>query len=249
MRAKPAMLLGLTVLGVTLPLCGDEILKPPAQVTSSEHFDFAPGGVIRLDGSFGDLYVEGWDQPRVEMTVTKFMPYEYESTHPERSVQHMSAVRVVAERRSPADLAISTSLPPRVGFLWHPIPPANTRHVTMEYQLLVPRNSRLMIHHGVGYVSISGITGDIEADCHRGDIALWLPESGTYSIDAKSRLGKVTSDFAGSSLSQWLVGQKFVSVTPSSPQKLHLRMGFGGITIKPILPESSATPPVPKESK
>jgi len=78
---------------------------------------------------------------------------------------------------------------------------------------------------------------------------LWLPEGGTYSIDAKNKLGKVSSDYAGASLSQFLVGQKFVSASPAPTQRLYLRMGFGGITIKSILPESEPVSPSPVKVK
>lgn len=249
MTNRVVFILTVSALGAALPSLGDENLKPPAQAISTEHFDFAPGGTIRVDRSYGDLYVEGWDQAQVEMTVRKFMPYDYDPQHPELSTQHLEAVRVVTERRSPSELAISTVLPPHHGLPWHPTAPSKTGQVGIEYQLYVPRNSRLVIHHGVGYVSVSDVTGDIEAACHRGDIMLWLSPDGAYSIDAKSKLGKVSSDFAGSSLSQFLVGQKFVSSNPAPSQRLHLRVGFGGITLKPILPESEGKPPSPGSAK
>ncbi len=237
MQNKLAFLSALTIAAVALPSLADENLKPPAQVTHTDHFDFAPGGTIRVDRSYGSLYVEGWDQPQVEITVTKFMPYDYEPQHPERATERLEAVHVVAERRSPTELEISTNLPSGRTLLspWrHPI----NGDVRLEYEIRVPRNSKLAIQHGVGDVTVHGVTGDIQATCHRGDIVLWLPDPGSYSIDAKSQFGKVSSDFAGASLNQLLLGQKFTSVNPAPSQKLYLRVGFGGITLKPILPES-----------
>jgi hypothetical protein len=239
-RFKPGLLFSvISALFITLLLHGDENLKPPAETANTKDFDFAPGGVIRLNGSYGDLSIEGWEQPRVQMTVDKFMPFEYQEGHPERASQHMEAVGISSERRSPTELVISTKLPPRHGVLRRRRPSADD--VRVEYQLHVPRNSHLVIHHGVGMVTVSDVTGDIEATCSRGDIMVWLDGSGIYSVDARSRLGKVYSDFAGASLNQWLVGQKFVSPHPST-QRLYLRVGFGGITLKPILPESEARP-------
>jgi hypothetical protein len=206
----------------------------PMQVTTTEHVEFAPGGAIYVDGSYGDLYVEGWDRAQVEMTVTKFMPYDFEPAHPERAAQRLANLRVAAERRSPAELAISV---------------VRSSQVRVEIQLQVPRNSRLAIQHRVGFVSISGVSGDIQAACHRGDIVLWLPDGGTYSIDAKSKLGTVSSDFAGQARYRFPVGQKFAGANPSPAQKLLLRVGFGGITIKPILPESETGRPLPAAAK
>ena len=59
--------------------------------------------------------------------------------------------------------------------------------VTTEYQIHVPRASRLEIHHGGGYVFVADVTGDIEATSRHGDILLMLPGPGPYSIDAKSK--------------------------------------------------------------
>lgn len=247
MRNSLTLRLTLGLLGVTPLLLADEALKPPVQATSTEHLDFAPGGLIRVNGSYDDLYVEGWDQPQVEMSVTKFMPFEYKPGYPERATEHLAAVGVVAERRSPPELEISVNLPHRGG---PPLFPHTTKgSVRLECHLRVPRNSRLVIRHGVGMVSVKGVSGDIDARCHRGDILLWLPEGGAYSIDAKNKLGKVSSDYAGASLSEFLVGQKFVRANPAPTQRLYLRMGFGGITIKPILPESEPLSPSPAKAK
>jgi len=229
-------------LAVTLvvPLFGDENLKPTAQVSNTERIDFSPGGTIRIDRADGDLYVEGWDQPQVEMTIIKSLPYEHEASHPQRLGQQLEAVQVASERPSPSELIISMHAPARYGWLWHPTSPVDTSHVKLEYQLHVPRDSKLVIDHGVGLVSVRGVTGDIHASCGRGDIVLWLPSTGTYSIDARSRLGKVYSDFPGDSISEFLVGQKFTNVNSTASQRLFLRAGYGGITLKPILAESEA---------
>jgi hypothetical protein len=243
--------------GMTLTSFGEEYVKPQPEVTRTEHVDFPSGGVIRLDGSYGDLFVEGWDQPEVEITVTKSMRYKYESAQSQRAAQHMESLRVVTERRSPTELTISTIVPTRPkpfagGQDFRPsslvLPRKNRGGVMLEYHVLVPRNSRLVIHQGVGNVLVRDATGDIEAACHMGDILLWLSNSRTYSIDARSRAGTVSSAFAGSNHSHYLFGQTFTSVNPAPAQRLHLRVGFGGITIKPILPESE-TPPSPASTK
>ena len=240
MTHKTAFLLALMAAAMVFPVSADEVLKPPASATNTENFDFAPGGVIRIGNSFGDLYIEAWDQPRVELTVTKTMPYDYALGHPEIAAQRLQDVKVVAEKRSAAEIMISTNLPAKRGLPRHPLAPSKTRGVGIEYQLRVPRTSRLIIHHLVGLISVRGVTGDIEAACHRGDIVLWLPDNGTYSIDAKNKLGKASSDFTGDSHSEFLVGQKFESAHSAPAQRLSLHMGFGGITLKPILLESEA---------
>jgi hypothetical protein len=249
MRLRAALVLALGLLGVLPPLQCDENLKPPALVTTTQRLDLAPGGAIHVNASEGDLYVETWDKPEVELTVTKFMPFEYAPAHPERATEHMEAVRVIAEQHSPGEVDISTTVPPRRGFRWHPAVGTGTRGVSIEYMIHVPRAAKLVIHHGIGLVSVRGVTGDIQATCHRGDIVLWLPESGVYAIDAKNKFGKVSSDFPGRSAARFVVGQKFANENPSTAQHVYLRMGFGGITLKPIVPESEEKAPSPVGAK
>jgi hypothetical protein len=226
-----------------LPLLGDENLKPPAASIGTQSGAFAPGGTIRVNGSYDDLYIEGWDQARVEVSVTKFMPYEFDLAHPqhpEHAAQNLETVQATLDRKSATEMDLTTTLPVRKGLVAHFPLSSKTNHVRIEYHVYVPRNSKLVIHHNVGLVSIAGVTGDIEAACHRGDIILWLPESGKYAIDAKNKLGKVSSDFPGAALARFLVGQQFKESASPPAQRLYLRMGFGGITLKPILPESDA---------
>jgi len=226
MTSRVAVLLfELSVLGTTLPVFG-QAGRQPAQVTTTERVSFAPGGIIRIDHSYGELNVEGWGQPEVEVTVIKSMPYDYKPKRADAAAERLRGVRIVTERKSDAELVISTF--------------KSTGGVRAEYEIHVPRNSGLAIHHGTGSVSVRDVTGDIEAIAGRGDIMLWLPP-GSYSIDAKTKLGNVSSELEGAALSQYLVGQRFTRVSPLAPShRLYLRMGFGGITIKGILPESEA---------
>ena len=199
-------------------------LTQPRQVTNTQNIEFAPGGTIHINGSYGVLRVEGWDRPEVVVTVTKSLPYGYERKHPDKAKQRLEGLRVVAERTSSTELVISTA----------------RSSLGIEYEIQVPRSSNLAIHHRTGFVSVSGVTGDIDATCRRGDLVLWLPEKASYSIDARSKVGTVSSDFPGAFAVRHLIGQRYSHADPSPLRRIYLRARFGGITIKPILPESEA---------
>jgi hypothetical protein len=211
------------------------------QVTNTERVNFAPGGLIRLNNSYGALFVEAWDQPVVEITVIKSMPFNY---NPEEAAQHLERVSVETDRRSDTELVISTTVPSHNRFLSPTLSRTTTRSVGVEYQIHVPRESRLMIRHRTGYVSVTGVSGDIEATAGRGDIMLWLPPGssspGAYLIDAKVKFGHVSSELEGAALSQYLIGQRFGRDHTPAAHRLRLRMGFGGITILEMKPESEA---------
>lgn len=217
----------LTMLGLSTALFADKVTTATQEETShTDHLDFAPGGTIRFEGSYGSLIVDGWDQPQIEVTVTKSMPYYYEKG---RGSKHLEAVRVSADRKSPTETAISTVLPPHHHF---PLFSNPTGSVKMDYQVHVPRDSHLVIHHGSGYVMISNVDGEIEATASRGDIMVLESGPGPYDIDAKSGFGNVLSDFTGDDHLQHLVGERFTEA--NTGKKIYLRLGFGSITIKDL---------------
>ena len=77
--------MALTLFGAERPL-----RRGPEQsfeVTSTERVNFLPGGTIRLNNSYGYLTVEGWDEPEVEITVTKSTDRFYEPEQKEKAEQ------------------------------------------------------------------------------------------------------------------------------------------------------------------
>jgi hypothetical protein len=209
-------------LGTMLPLFADDGAKQPVQATTSERVAFAPGGLIRFNDSYGDLNVEGWDRPEVEIKVTRSLSSYYPPKQREKAAARLERVHAITQHTD-TELTIST------------LPPKHRGGVMVEYQVRVPYDTRLAIHHGGGNILVSNVTGDIEATSSRGDILLMLPEKGMYSIDARSRMGTVSSDFAGETrVRRYLVGERYSNESPAPARRIHLRMGFGGITIKAV---------------
>lgn len=215
--------------------------RQSSEVTSTEHVSFQPGGAIRLDNSYGYLTVEGWDEPEVEVVVTKSTDRFLEPEQKDHAAKAFEQIRVVSERRSDKELVISTTLPDRHGFPYSilpsrqivfTMPKKTTLGVTVDCTVHVPRDSKLVVHQDHGYVWVSDVAGDIEVDSHTGDMIVVLPDPGPYSIDARTRLGSVSSDFAGSGHKQFLVGTQFVHAGEGQARRILLRMGRGSITIK-----------------
>jgi hypothetical protein len=226
---------GLILLAIAPSLFAEDKTKQ-VQATTTERMNFAPGGTIRIDPSYGDLRVEGWDLPDVEIAEMKAMPYDYKPKQPDEASWHLENVQILTERKSPTEIVISTILPTRTGFFSLFQPHQTTGSVTIEYEIHVPRDSNLVIRHGTGSVLVSDVTGNINATCSRGDIILMLPETHAYSFDAKSKLGTVISDFEGTPrVRRYRLGENYATGRPPS-SVIHLRVGFGGITIKAIPP-------------
>ncbi|MGA3097660.1 MAG: hypothetical protein ABSF25_14490 [Bryobacteraceae bacterium] len=238
-RKLAAILFGLSVMGAATPVFAGP--EQSFEVTSTERVSFSPGGTIILNNSYGYLTVEGWDEPEVEITVTKSTNRFYQPDQKEKAEMHFDEIRVAAERRSDKELAISTTLPVRHGFpasvlpsrrIVVTMPKTSKRGVTVEYTVHVPRDSRVVVHQDNGYVWVSDVTGDISVDSHTGDMIVMLPDPGPYSIDARTRMGSVSSDFTGQGHKQFLVGSQFVHATQAQSRRILLRMGRGNITIK-----------------
>jgi hypothetical protein len=215
---------------MTQPLFG-QLVSPLTQKTSTEHFTLAPGATIQVDGSFGELNIEGWNQPDVEVTVIKTLPYDYE---PSKAEKDLNAVQVQTDRKSDAELVISTSIPKHDSLLSSTA--KSKTDVLMEYQIHAPTDLKLVIRHGDGSVHINNMSANIEANSSRGDIVVFLPEADP-SIDAKTQFGAIASDFAGDAHRVHLIGRTFTAGRSSS-SLVRLRMGYGGITIK-TLPEEA----------
>lgn len=200
----------------------------PVQASKTENVNFAPGGTIRVDNSYGSLTVEGWDQPEVEVTVVRSLGFVSEPKATEQ--RRLDAVQVATERKSDSELAIRTTPAPQglLGYLH-----LKARDVVLEYRIRVPRNSNLVIHHS-GYIAVTNVTGNIDASDGRGDIVLMLPDLATYSIDAHTKLGVVSSDKPATQASADSGGS-------ARGRQLKLRMGFGGITIKELPREALAS--------
>jgi hypothetical protein len=247
-----AVLFGLTLIDATVLFGADapEAKGPKLsfEVTSTQRVPFLPGGTVRLEHSYGYLTVEGWDEPEVEVTVIKSTDRFYEPAQKPKADQRLEQIRVTDERRSDKDVAILTALPARTGFshtlsriiVIRSMLRGNTRGVTVEYRVHVPRDSRLEVHHDHGYVWVSDVTGDIQVNSHTGDMIVMLPDPGPYSIDARTRLGSISCDVTGKSmnrLSQFLVGSHFDYASQTPKRRVYLRMGRGSIEILQDLPD------------
>jgi len=234
------MFCGLCALGLTPLLCGDEPARQPGVVSHTEQVSFAAGGTIRFDHSFGDLYVEGWDRPEVEMTLIKAVhdvevaaikSGENQYKPPEETAKRLEGVRFTTEHPSANELTIGTTIPSHSFFLR---PLGSKGPVAVRCELRVPRDSRLIIHHGGGNILVGNVTGGVEATNRNGDIVLMLPGPGPYLIDARSKMGTVMCDFPGRAHVRHFVGESFAGTDGNSPRRIFLRAGFGGITIKDV---------------
>ncbi len=228
--------LAIAALAVCLPLAA-RAPKAYIPVVTDEHVDFAPGGTISATGAVGELNVESWDGPGVQITVTRWTYRTDTEQDKARAKSQLGAYKVTPEKKSASELAIQTAIPKRSFFarLLHIGP-----DVHVEYRIQVPREMKLTLKDGKGDIVVHDVAGDIDASVREGDIVLQLPPAASYSFDAKCGLGGIYSDFEGSDHIKFLVSERYAANATGAPKKVHLRVGIGGISIQKV-PTAMAT--------
>ncbi|MGH9838501.1 MAG: hypothetical protein ACREEM_06940 [Blastocatellia bacterium] len=241
MRIKSVLWLCLVVTFLTLSpqIQAQSPAKEQASVTSTERIEFGMRGLIQVVESFGEVRIEGWDKPEVELTVNKSTQKQYLPKDLAKGMKELERVKVTMERVGESSmLVIHTTFPSRT--------PARLMrgktNLQLEYTIRIPRTSRLMVKHDIGEVVIANVDGDIEATNRIGELRLDLPEANQYAVDARVKIGDVSSEFGPETERQKLLGAKLAGDPPSSTRRLYLRVGIGEIDIKKLKTEPAAKP-------
>ncbi|MCI0339092.1 MAG: hypothetical protein L0226_16085 [Acidobacteria bacterium] len=204
------------------------VAKKKAEITTTERQEFGSRGTIYIVDSFGEIRVEGWDQQEVEVTVKRTTQKEYEPKNIAKAVKDLQRVKIEMELVSESTmLIIKTTFPPRT-------PTRMLRgksNANLEYTIKVPRHSKLVINHDIGEVTVANVDGDMEVTNRIGEISLKLPQENQYTIDAKAKIGDVSSEFGEPTSRQKLLGAKLESDPPPTARRLFLRVGIGEIQV------------------
>jgi hypothetical protein len=203
--------------------------KQKVQVVHTERADFPAGGLLSVKNSVGELTIEGWDRPDVEITTVKLTKAAYAAADRERAMRELDKVRVSVERQGES-LVIASDFP-RYSVVPRRLSSATACGCDVEYYIKAPRYARLAVNHGSGEVHVDSLMSDIRVTVVQGGITLLLAPDGKYSVDAKGTAGEVISDFPGRETRRpWLVGRQLLPET-SPAHNLYLRIGFGDIMI------------------
>jgi hypothetical protein len=199
---------------------GDRVKKKVKQ-SSTEKVDFPAGGKIYINKSFGEVSVEGWDQESVELTVEKAIKA---TDTPEKQAEAQAKLRRVTIRMvkdQPDSLVIHSEVPFR-------------KDLELKYRIKLPRQSTLFIKHDIGDVEVSNVLGDMHVTARIGDVTIRLPSSEDFNVDARAKIGDVSSEFGGKNNRQWLIGAKTNQATDYKPTAhwVIARIGIGDIQVR-----------------
>ncbi len=191
-----------------------------AEVVDMQQTIFNSGGLLEITDSFGDVEIVGWDQPEIEVVVTKSSQKRYAAADLDRATAALDLIRVTAEQQSTGHLLIRTAFPSRAA-----LRPVNGKsNVRLTYTIHVPRQTRLLVKHDMGELKVHDVTANMLLSNRMGDIVLSLPENERYDIDARAKNGGVNSEWCPDHTDR-LTGD---GVTP---HQLQLRVGVGEIIV------------------
>lgn len=210
--------------------------KKIAETISTESYGVAR--VIQLKDSFGEVFVEGWDQPSIEITIVRSTRKKYDPKDQAEARAKLNRIKVTITKEPDDKLLVTSNFPSRNLFTR---PFRAKTNLKLVYKIKAPRNTVLDIDHDMGVVSVSGIAAQTRITNGIGEISLSLPASEEYLIDASSKLGEVKSEFDAKSNRPYLLGAKASNKAGGGAHKLYLRVGIGEIEIKKSASPSTGT--------
>jgi hypothetical protein len=204
------------------------------RVRETVHQAMAAGAMpaVRVDNVAGEVRVEGWRKPIVDVEATK---YGYDG----KELRDIS----IAVQREEGGVAIVTSYTGAV------------HGGGVRYRIAVPQGASLRIHNVAGAVDVAGVAGNLEVETQAGEITadagrvaqdrsidlhattgavtLWIAPDSSAKVDAYSTVGAFASDIPGISESREnIVGSRASGTIGSGSAQIRLGTTTGAIALR-----------------
>lgn len=178
-------------------------------------------GTLTVDTRMGNLQVEGWDEPRLEIEAEKVV----EAKNEPRAQPLYDLVQVVVEGKD-KQVQLRTLYPPRR--LWRPF--RGESKLSVNFRIRMPFDANLVLKCVDGDVRVNGLVGMQEIRVNYGDVEITVPSIYRLrSLNARSVLGYVQSDLHGEDSAGF--GQKIVFWNSGGDQDILVRVRMGGVYV------------------
>ena len=201
-------------------LCGSARADEFSQVSrySVRMFSY---GLLTIDTRMGDIHVEGWDEPRLEIEAEKVVRAKSE----EAAKPLYGRITVVLEGQDKRVL-LRTLYPPRR--LWRPF--RGESQLTVNYRIRMPFDANLVLKSVDGDVWIRGVEGKEQLLVNYGDVEIDIPSRDRLrSLHAHAWLGYVQSDLHGEDHAGF--GPRISYWNPSGAQDIYVKVRMGGVFV------------------
>jgi len=211
----------LCVLGV---LCGSYARADEFTQTSTYSTRLFSFGTLVVDARMGDLHIEGWDEPRVEIEAEKTVRAGSEA----KARQLYGLIKVELEGKD-KEVRLRALYPPRR--LWRPF--RDESRLSVNFRIKMPYDANLRIKCVDGDVRISGIVGREELRVNYGDVEVNVPDVYRLrSLSAHAWLGYVENDLHGGIAQDSAGMRQGVSFFNSTGQQdIVVRVRMGGVWV------------------
>jgi hypothetical protein len=213
--ALPVSLLG-AALCAQPPAGADEFSKTYHYATRMFSF-----GTLTIDARMGDIHVEGWDEPRLEIEAEKVV----EANNAKKAEPLYDQVQVVLQGKD-KQVLLRTLYPARS--LRRPF--RNESKLSVNLRIHMPFDANVALKCVDGDVRISGLIGKQEIDLNYGDVEIDVPSVYRLrSLNARSILGYVQSDLHGEDSAGW--GRRILFWNSHGDQDIKVRVRLGGVYV------------------
>jgi hypothetical protein len=209
-------LLGAMLLGVQAPLRADEFSKTSHY--SARMFSY---GTLTIATRMGNVQVDGWDEPRLEIDAEKVV----EAGNEKKAEPLYDQVQVVLTGQD-KQVLLRTLYPARR--LWRPF--RDESKLSVNFRIHMPFDANVTLKCVDGDVRVSGLIGKQEISVNYGDVEINVPSIYRLrSLDARSILGYVQSDLHGENSAGW--GRKIMFWNSQGDQDIKVRVRMGGVYV------------------
>lgn len=178
-------------------------------------------GTLTVETRIGDIHVEGWDEPRLEIEAEKVVIAGSEA----KAKPLYDQIKIQLEGGD-KQVRLRTVYPPRR--LWRPFRGAT--RLSVNYRIRMPYDANLMLKCVDGDVRIRGIVGHQQIFVNYGDVEITVPSPYRLRwLNARTWLGYVESDLHGEDSAGFHPRLWFWN--PSGDQDISVRVRMGGIYI------------------
>lgn len=178
-------------------------------------------GTLVVDARIGDLRIEGWDEPRVEIEAEKLV----------RAGSEAKARRLYDQIRielsgGDKEVRLRTLFPPRRP--WRLFRGATK--LSVNYRIRMPYDANLVVRCVDGDVRVRGIAGHQQIRVSYGDVEVTVPSLDRLrTLEARTFLGYVQSDIHGEEGAGF--GRKVSFRNAEGAQDINVRVRLGGIYV------------------
>ena len=178
-------------------------------------------GTLIIDTRVGDLEIEGWDEPRVEIDAEKLVRAGSEAKA--RRLYDQLKIELAGGDK---EVRLRTLYPPRR--LWRLFRGASK--LSVNFRIHMPYDANLTLKCGNGDVCIRGVVGQQHVRVSRGDVEVNVPSLHRLrSLKARTWLGYVQSDLHGEDSAGF--GREITFWNPRGEQDIAVRVRLGGVYV------------------